>query len=181
MNEQALLLLGILRTQSQHGYQINEFIERNLSRITNMKKATAYAILERLAKAGYVSVYNEQEGNRPVRKVYSITPTGEVKYLELLRANLASAEPMTFAGDVGLMLLDDLPLPEVETLLKQRLEQLESQLEVFKQVPTHTGLGVNLALEHQEAMLRAEQSWLSGVLLRFHDTVAQLQESKKAG
>ena len=30
MDERALLLLGILRGQSQHGYQINEFIERNL-------------------------------------------------------------------------------------------------------------------------------------------------------
>jgi DNA-binding PadR family transcriptional regulator len=51
MDERALLLLGVLRVQSQHGYQINEFIERTLGRVTDMKKPTAYAILERLSAA----------------------------------------------------------------------------------------------------------------------------------
>lgn len=166
MNEQALLLLGLLRSQDQHGYQLNEFIERNLSRMTDMKKATAYAILERLCKSGYVSVYNEQEGHRPVRKVYSITPTGQEKYLELLRANLAGAEQMTFAGDIGLYFLDDLPLAEVLELLNRRLKQVEIRLENYKQMPNHTGLGVNLAVAHQETMLQAEHNWLTEVLAR---------------
>jgi hypothetical protein len=32
-DERILLLLGLLTTQSQHGYQINEFIEHNLGRV----------------------------------------------------------------------------------------------------------------------------------------------------
>ncbi|HET8628279.1 MAG TPA: PadR family transcriptional regulator, partial [Thermomicrobiales bacterium] len=75
-DERALLLLGVLMTQSQHGYQINDFIERTLCNVTAMKKPTAYLILDRLAAAGHVSVRSEQQGNRPPRKVYTVTDSG---------------------------------------------------------------------------------------------------------
>lgn len=52
MDERALLLLGMHMVHSQHDYQINEFIEMNLSRVTNLKKSTACATLDRLADAG---------------------------------------------------------------------------------------------------------------------------------
>ncbi|KHF35170.1 Transcriptional regulator PadR-like family protein [Paenibacillus sp. P1XP2] len=61
MDERELLVLGLLMTQSQHGYQINDFIERNLGQVSDMKKATAYAILKRLDKQGCVNVTVEQE------------------------------------------------------------------------------------------------------------------------
>ncbi|GAF07814.1 PadR family transcriptional regulator [Paenibacillus pini] len=61
MDERELLVLGLLMAQSQHGYQINDFIERNLGQVSDMKKATAYSILKRLDKAGYVDVSVEQE------------------------------------------------------------------------------------------------------------------------
>ncbi|MEI6046722.1 MAG: PadR family transcriptional regulator [Chloroflexota bacterium] len=166
MNEQTLLVLGLLKAQSQHGYQINEFIERNLSRMTDMKKATAYAILERLCKGGYVRVHTEQEGNRPVRKVYSITHSGEEQFMALLRINLSTAGRMTIAGDMGLMFLDHLPLSEGLECLTARLKQVEVQLEAFNQPLTHEGLGVNLTLEHQHMLLQAEQVWLTAVLQR---------------
>ncbi|HEY7357247.1 MAG TPA: PadR family transcriptional regulator [Ktedonobacterales bacterium] len=167
MDERELLLLGILRVQSQHGYQINEFIERNLSRLTDMKKPTAYALLERLSQAGYVEERGEQEGKRPPRKVYSITPSGERRFLDLLRANLTRAERMTFAGDVGLMFLDELPRAEALDLLGQRLAHLREQISAHEHAPRHAhGLGVDLALEHLLVLLRAEQDWLAATIQR---------------
>ncbi|WP_109431468.1 PadR family transcriptional regulator [Sulfoacidibacillus thermotolerans] len=52
--------------QSAHGDQIND-----------MKKSTAYALLERMSRSGLVSVELLQEGNRPLRKVFSITAEGK--------------------------------------------------------------------------------------------------------
>ncbi len=170
MDERALLLLGILRVQSQHGYQINEFIERNLSRVTDMKKPTAYALLERLSQAGYVEVRSEQEGKRPPRKVYSITPSGERLFLVLLRENLARAGRMTFAGDVGLMFLDHLPREEALDLLGQRLARLRELISAHEHAPRHEhGLGVDLALEHILVLLRAEQDWLAATIQRLRE------------
>ncbi len=167
VDERALLLLGILRGQSQHGYQINELIERDLAHVTDMKKPTAYALLDRLEQSGAVSVHIEREGARPPRKVYAITPAGEARFLELLRANLAAADRATSAGDVGLMFLDALPREEALELLRQRLARLDAQITLYEQSPQHgLGLGVDLTVERHLALLRADRAWRAGALER---------------
>ncbi len=166
MDERALLLLGMLKVQSQHGYQINEFIERTLGRVADMKKPTAYAILDRLSQGGYIAVHVEQEGGRPPRKVYAITPAGERLYLELLRAHLADPRREPAAGGIALMFLDDLPERERVALIQQRLEKLEALIASYRQAPRHEhGLGVDLAIEQQRYLLQAERDWLRSVLL----------------
>lgn len=161
MDERALLLLGILRAQSQHGYQINEFIERNLSRVTDMKKATAYALLERLSRDGYVSVQSEQVGNRPTRKVYTITDAGQDLFITLLRESLRTSETPALTGDVGLMFLDELPRDEVLNCLSQRLAQLEQRIAMYQQAPPHGhGMGVDLSIDHMRHLLEADRAWL---------------------
>lgn len=167
MDERELLLLGLLSFQSQHGYQINEFIERNLSRVTSMKKATAYAILDRLARDGYASVHTEQVGNRPPRKVYALTPRGEERFRALLRRSLADPGEATIPGDIGLMFLDQLPRQEVIEGLRKRLDRVETQIAELGQVPRHEhGIGVDLAVEHKLVLLRADRDWLRDVIAR---------------
>ena len=166
MYERALLLLGMLRVQSQHGYQINEFIERSLGRVTDMKKPTAYALLERLSQGGYVTVRSEQEGSRPPRKVYAITPGGEKLYQELLRAQLAAPQRTPSAGGIALMFLDDLPAGERVELLRRRLGALGELIATYDEAPKHGRvLGVDLAIEQQRHILRAERDWLGTELL----------------
>lgn len=166
MDERALLLLGMLKVQSQHGYQINEFIERTLGRVTDMKKPTAYAILDRLSQGGYIAVHSEQEGGRPPRKVYAITPEGERLFFELLRASLAEPHREPAAGGIALMFLDDLPERERVELVRERLAKLDTLVSAYGQAPKHGhGLGVDLAIEQQLYLLRAEREWLAETLL----------------
>lgn len=153
--------------QSQHGYQINEFIEKNLSRVTDMKKPTAYATLERLADSGYVERRAEQAGNRPVRKVYSITPKGSTYFFDLLRENLAAVDQLNFASDIGMMFLDHLPPSESLPLLEHRLAQLETQIAIYQSAPAHGfGFGVDFAMEHHRVHLEADHTWLHSVIER---------------
>lgn len=161
----ALLLLGALTVRSQHGYQINDFIER--CRVTDLKKPTAYALLDRLVAAGHISVQTEQEGNRPVRKVYTLTSSGRALFDDLLRENLATPDAGAGYSDIGLMFLDYLPRAEATTYLRQRLERLVDALADTTVVPPHGGrLTVNLALEHQMALRRADREWLAALLTR---------------
>jgi DNA-binding PadR family transcriptional regulator len=166
MDEHELLLLGLLVSQSQHGYQLNEFIERDLAHLTNMKKGNAYATLGRLAKEGYINLEITQEGNRPLRKVYSITESGKTKFFELLRNNLSSSERMVFAGDVGLMFIDHLPRAEAIQYLNARLALMKTKLiqQHAGAMPHGHGVGVDLALQHVLHMQRAEVSWLESTL-----------------
>lgn len=170
MDERALLLLGLLQAQSQHGYQLNEFIEKNLSRVTDMKKATAYAVLDRLKASGLISETVEQEGNRPPRRVYAITPAGEAEFQRLLVLNLVTSERLILAGDIGLMFLDHLPREEVLSCLTERLAALEDRLEMQTKTPQHGhGIGVDLAVEHIQVLLRADRDWLRGVIDRLRN------------
>ncbi|HWJ79505.1 PadR family transcriptional regulator [Ureibacillus composti] len=161
MEHRSLILLGLLMGQSQHGYQINEFIERNLSTVTDMKKPTAYATLDKLNQKGFIDIQLEQEGNRPTRKVYSINENGRNYFYKLLLNNLSSAESVNYQGDIGLMFSDLLPMEKVIPALKERLKKNQHQLDLFKQTPAHgIRTGVNLAVEHKIIMLEAEVAFL---------------------
>lgn len=165
-----LLLLGLLKGQRQHGYQLNDFIERNLSRFTTLKKAAAYAALDRLEKSGLIEAHSEQAGNRPTRKVYALTSQGEQHFLDLLRAHLARPEPVAFYGDLGLMFLNQLPGQEAISLLSERAQAMDEQIASLERVPTHEGamgsglFGVDLAVSRQLALLRADRAWLDVAL-----------------
>lgn len=170
VDERALLLLGILMAQSQHGYQINEFIEKNLSRVTDMKKPTAYATLDRLADAKYVETHVEQEGNRPPRKVYAITPSGVNHFMNLLRANLAQIDRMNFSSDIGMMFLDHLTRKESIPLLQERLDRLKREIELYESAPKHGfGVGVDYAVEHHLVHLKADFAWVQSVIDRMYN------------
>ncbi|CAH2714717.1 hypothetical protein BACCIP111895_01893 [Neobacillus rhizosphaerae] len=162
MEQRSLILLGLLMSQSQHGYQINDFIERNLSTVTDMKKPTAYATLDKLNQNGYIDIQFEQEGNRPTRKVYSINENGKQYFYKLLLNNLSSAESVNYQGDIGLMFIDFLPLEKTIPALQDRLNKNKNLIEIFKQTPAH-GIrsGVNLAVEHKITMLEAEVRFLA--------------------
>lgn len=161
VEHRSLILLGLLMGQSQHGYQINEFIERNLSTVTDMKKPTAYATLDKLNQKGYIDIQLEQEGNRPTRKVYSINESGRNYFYQLLLNNLSSAESTNYQGDIGLMFIDFLPMDKAIPALKERLEKNKKIIDLFNQTPAHgIRTGVNLAVKHKITMLEAEVAFL---------------------
>ncbi|GEM45605.1 PadR family transcriptional regulator [Deinococcus cellulosilyticus] len=166
----ALLLLGLLKGEQQHGYQLHDFIEKNLAHFTQLKKATAYAALDRLEKAGLIQSHNEQAGNRPTRKVYGLTLQGEKHFLELLRIHLSQPDPLPEYGNLGMLFVNELPQQEVLLLLQERAKLLEQQIETLQKVPTHEGhigrglIGVDLTVSRQLNLLQADLEWLKRTL-----------------
>lgn len=162
MDERTLLILGLLKSQSQHGYQINDFIERNLGRVSDMKKATAYSLLKKLNESGLIEATTEQEGNRPAKQVYSITPAGEEKFFKLLRMSLVQVNDYLPHGDIGICFMDQLPANEVIGYLQERLSKTEELLTTYEQVPSHVNhlYGVNLTIKHRIALFRCDIEWM---------------------
>ncbi|MEI2618209.1 MAG: PadR family transcriptional regulator [Thermomicrobiales bacterium] len=179
-DERALLLLGVLMTQNQHGYQINEFIENTLCHVATMKKPTAYALLSRLESAGFIEVHSEQAGNRPPRKVYTITPVGRDLFRDLLRANLSAADESTYAGDIGLVLINFLDRNEAVACLRQRLSRLDALLAPNPDVAAHGDkLNLGIALDHLTAMRHADRDWLVATIARLEreESMPAMEES----
>lgn len=159
-----LLLLGLLRQSEMHGYQLYEFIERGLSACTDLKKPAAYYLLGRMAQDGWLSETVTQEGNRPPRKVFRLTPQGEAAFQDLLRENLASFLPPSHSGDVGLAFLDALEPFQAHALLDERRASLVEALAEARQVPRHRG-SLQLILDHQVHYLESELMWLEQLLV----------------
>lgn len=165
MDERMLLLLGLLKAQSQHGYQINEFIEHNLKRVIDMKRSTAYSLLDRLCEQGYAEGSMQQQGNRPPKKVYHLTDAGEKAFLQTLQTLLRRAESVTVPFEIALMFLDHLSATEAEEALQQRLLHVEQTLTDLEAAPAHgEGRGVDLAFAHRKALLKAERTWLDEMI-----------------
>lgn len=179
MDERHLLLLGVLMAESQHGYRINEFIETNLGRISRMRRATAYALLERLEEQGLVRMEFDTAGSYPPRKVYSITPAGKAKFIDLLQSLLVRVEPTSSAADIALMFIDYLPVEKTVAVLKERAQALQSQIEELRATPSHntTAPGVDYAIERKLAILQAERSWLEQTI----NQIAKMTRTYGAG
>ena len=164
--ERQLLLLGLLRREDMHGYRLNEFIERDMAFCTDVKKPTAYYLLDKLAEQGYISTVddpNEADSNRPPRTIYRITPAGEARFMELLRDNLSHFERHTFPGDMGIAFMDALPAGEAFERLQERRQSMQDFLAEMERVPAHHG-PLNLVVDHHIRHMRAEIKWLGDVL-----------------
>jgi DNA-binding PadR family transcriptional regulator len=161
--DKKLLLLGLLRNESMHGYQLNDFIESTLATCVQIKRPTAYYVLNKMQADGWVEETEEQEGNRPPRRIYSITPTGEAAFQKLLRQNLASYELAQFTGDVGLAFLGEVSAEEGLDLLQQRRDVVQNYLTQTQAIPLHPG-SLQLTIEHQLRHLTAELDWLDEVM-----------------
>jgi DNA-binding PadR family transcriptional regulator len=164
-----LLLLGLLRHENMHGYQLHEFINRNMSSCVDLKKPTAYYLLEKMADAGWINEIQEQEGNRPTRNVYQLTDEGEAAFQQLLRDNIATYHSPQFADDIGLAFLDTISAPEVLVLLNRRRAAILDALANTKSVPEHSGSS-QLVIEHLSHHLESELQWLDKVISRIDVT-----------
>lgn len=169
-DDRTLLMLGLLKAQAGHGYQLHDFIERNLARITALKKPTAYAALDRLVSEGLASVRTERAGNRPSRKVLRLTPAGLKRYRVLLRQRLSHSGAAGLDGDVAMMFSHDLPRKELLACLEARAAACEKRLSQLRGLPQHgEGHGVSLALDHLAALVRADLEWLRATLARIRE------------
>lgn len=158
-----LLILGLLFDVEQHGYQLGEYVAHALSPFAVLKKPTIYFTLDKLEKEGYVQARVERQGNRPERRVYSITSAGQTYFLGLLRKYLGEYTRPNLIEDIGIGFMDRLPAPEVRELLSLKMERVKAALAQFEQFPEHNG-GWNYVTSHYILHLKADQMWLDQII-----------------
>lgn len=162
--DRQLLLLGLLHRQEMHGYQINEFIDQQMAFCVDLKRSTAYYLLDKLCRAGYVSEEVERSGNRPERRVYRITQAGEVYFQRLLRHNLAAYTPPVYAEDIGVIFQRHLPPAETARLLHVRRAAIlahRAQLEALRESLPSDHQSV---IEHHLLHVDADLTWLDRLI-----------------
>jgi len=166
--EKKLLLLGLLFSHDMHGYQLNEILQHNPGMSVTLKKSNAYKLLSDMETDGWVTHQEEQEGNRPLRRVYTVTEEGEAVFYRLLRENLASSPSPEFPGVVGLDFVYALPGEEVITLLEQRHQAIEAKFQQLDDVSAEIRES-HLAVEYLHHYYASELQWLADVIYRLRE------------
>jgi DNA-binding PadR family transcriptional regulator len=161
--DRKLLLLGMLRNTEMHGYQINEIVDIHLGSSMHITRPTAYRLLNQMAEDGWILFRDEQQGNRPQRRVYRITAQGEVEFQKILRQCLANYEPPEYRSAVCLAFMDLIPGEEAVQLLSQRRKVIEETLDKLSASDMHHG-SFQLVVDHQICHLKAELEWFNQVL-----------------
>ena len=161
--EKKLLLLGLLQSREMHGYEINKLLEHSCAIPIDLKKSNGYRLLSRMEKDGWVTHRSEKEGNRPRRRVYSVTEKGKRAFLKLLRENLSSLSRPEFFSLVGIDLMGFLPPEEKAALLSRKLKLLKEHYGNLDQISegvrnTHPGI------EYMHRYYRAEIEWIEGLI-----------------
>ena len=107
----------------------------------------------------------ECEGNRPPRRVYAITPDGEVAFQSILREQLAAYPASEFPGLVSLSFLDALPSDESVPLRQERREKIEAEVHELDTLSEEVR-SVHPELDYLYRHYTAEIEWLDKIINR---------------
>lgn len=79
-----LIILGQLMDGPSHGYAIKQTLDRILGMRKKISWGSLYPILGKLEKELLIKKVISQRDGGPTQKIYSITPKGERRFLELM-------------------------------------------------------------------------------------------------
>jgi DNA-binding PadR family transcriptional regulator len=133
--------------------------------IITLKKSNAYKLLNDMEEDGWVTHQEEQEGNRPPRRVYTVTQEGEAAFFRLLRQNLSTYPTPEFPGVVGFDFVYTLPTEEVIALLDPRYQAVEAKFQQLDGVSAEIRQS-HLAIEYLHHYYATELQWLAEVVNR---------------
>ena len=162
--EKKLLLLGLLLSHDMHGYQLNEILNQNPGTPISLKKSNAYKLLSDMEEDGWVTHIQEQAGNRPVRRVYSVTEAGKSAFERILRDHLATHQSPEFPSAVGYDFLYLLPADEIISLLEDRLKMVKLKYQELEQISEEIRK-THLSIQYLDQFYAKEIDWLTDLIM----------------
>ncbi len=158
------IILGLLWTHPMTGYDIKQAFDRALASYWNAGNSQIYTTLKNLSQAGLVESELVVQTTRPNRKVYSLTPAGQVELGRWLEEDVPERfnkddflTKLFFCGETS----DEVALKHLrehrESLLKQ-LEHMEWARQQYAMRSTRRPRLLEYQMvvrEYKEATLRA--------------------------
>ena len=168
-------VLALLSEGDMHPYEMIRLMHlRRDDRLVTITNGTVYHTVARLERAGLIAeVGVDRDGNRPERTTYRQTDAGAAAVLEWVRRELPRVDrPAEFR--VALAEAHGLDREEAVALLDARRGALAEALDSLATGRRHAvGKGVPeqylLEIGREEALLKAELSWMNATLPRIAD------------
>ena len=165
------LCLGILQFSEATGYEIKKSVENGMfNHFIEASYGSIYPALTRMAEEGLVTFREETQHGKPDKKIYSITPAGRA---ELVRALSTAPRGDKFKSEfLFVMLLAELlPEPHIATVLKQRTEEMRTELEAMRACAAQNGhKGSHFVVGYGAAIYEAGLRYLEENAHKFFST-----------
>jgi DNA-binding PadR family transcriptional regulator len=171
----ALSLLTLLTERPMYPYEMAAKLrERGKDNAIKINWGSFYTVVQNLDKHGFIeAVEVAREGRQPERTTYQITDAGRAELMDWLRELLGVPEREHTSFEAALGESAVLPPDELIDLLRQRLAaleqangQLQAEMEtVHAQIPRL----FLIESEYYQALRRAEEEWVRGLLKEFTD------------
>lgn len=164
-------VLGLLTDGERSGYDLLREAERSVGFFWTPAKTQLYAILRRLVDEGCATARDVRQQNRPDKRLYAITPSGE----ERLRAGLERLGPAVNKSPTQLKVFYGRHRPreaviadleEIRDAARAKLDELE-QIEQTFDHDEH--LFPYLALLRGKATASADAEWAERALALLRD------------
>lgn len=155
-----LLVLWLLAERSLTGYEIKKALTDDGTRFWfSLEDGSIYSALRTLTKHGHAEIVaTEQEGNRPTRTRYRITPRGREHYRDLLVAAIETPTLPVASIDVALAARGDLDPTTVSIALAARAKALHRLIDALE---TNRAAAPSAAVaDRNRSLLQAELDWL---------------------
>ncbi len=118
-------LLGALMSGPMHGYEILQFLETGLGPALHISTSQLYVLLKRLDKEGLVSSTLKAQDTRPSKRVFSIMPQGERRFLEWLKSPTDHVRDLRIEFLAKLFFFRNLGLQGGDALVNAQIALLE--------------------------------------------------------
>ena len=164
-----LLVLGILRRQPLSAYAVDHAVRHHSPLYRPLGQGNIYHLLEKLAKAGYLyrRTAKATRGPSENKSVFSLSASGEARFLELLHGVLNDLQASDSALEVAVVLLGQFPRNEAMQVLQRRDSELQVDerriRRLFGDVEKRSGPG-SLAALHALGRMQGERHFVRAAL-----------------
>ena len=164
-----IALLGFPRKQPLHGYEIyrrlNETSE--LRAVWRMKQSRLYALLARLEEEGLLQATHEPQDNRPPRRVFHLTPTGENIFNQWLVEPVRLPREMRLDFMLKLYFAMEEESPVVVELIRRQQEVCADWLAIQRDRDVTGSAYLILVRRYRYGHIESIQNWLTALVNEF--------------
>jgi len=125
-------LLGILMTGPKHGYKLHSYFSSKMSQFWHLNMSQVYALLKRMEKSGMVVSCEEQQENRPAKKIFSITQAGKERFLNWAYSPVNHVRDLRIEFMAKLFFIKELKLKGALHIIDKQTAVLQEKLGVIK-------------------------------------------------
>jgi DNA-binding PadR family transcriptional regulator len=128
------LILGLLFEQPGHGYDLHQRLSEEFGQYWHISRSQAYNILKRLERQKDIAGVEEGHGNRPARRRFRLTETGQRRFNEWMRSTVGCSARAIRVGFIARMYFAEKHTPELLlSLMGRQIAEVEAGISMLEQ------------------------------------------------